>query len=237
MHRRNPERGEAGLRRPAEKRQRHTERTRFVPPPVLNGHAAGAGTGWASPVGRRALGCDKRAELRERRPPPGLQHPQLVRRRRELGQRPEPAPSTRVRVSGALPAHAFAWQGALGRGGARAGRVRGGDAGTQGRGGADLLRSVRSAPRPSCPTCPVTCPISTEEWTRRVHFVREGRGGGATQSWCSAAATTGKPATSPSASLTVSASLPGNNTHFTCPPRDRHVTATSPPRDRHVTVT
>ena len=24
-----------------------------------------------------------------------------------------------------------------------------------------------------------TCPVSTEGWTRRVHFVREGRGGGA----------------------------------------------------------
>ena len=25
---------------------------------------------------------------------------------------------------------------------------------------------------------PVTCPVSTEGWTRRVHFVREGGGGG-----------------------------------------------------------
>ena len=59
-----------------------------------------------------------------------------------------------------------------GAGGRR--RVRGGGAGAgrAGLGGGGRQERVSTGERDE------TCPISTEGWTRRVHFVREGRGGG-----------------------------------------------------------
>ena len=41
-------------------------------------------------------------------------------------------------------------------------------------------RALLSSPPALSPPCgaPATCPVSTEGWTRRAHFVREGEGGG-----------------------------------------------------------
>jgi hypothetical protein len=57
--------------------------------------------------------------------------------------------------------------------------VRGEHTRVRGARDAEVLQDDREEPLELSCQRDETCPISTEGWTRRVHFVREGGGGGA----------------------------------------------------------